>query len=253
MSQFTPSWKKLAQLPGKMRRRLQAHGVRDCGAWCCYQFAWRCREWRMGIDTREFAHGVVVDDHGVCHGYEPIDHRCLDTILDYLGDPREQVFVDYGCGMGRAVLMAAARPFRRVLGVELDARLASIAEQQVARARRRGKLRCAEVQVLQRDAATWPVPHDVTCVFLFNSFTGDLLATVLEQIRESLEQSPRPLKLVYVQPVADHDTLADCSWLEQRASLPTGFWSHVRTVVYEPRLGAGAGDGGRKQPTADSR
>ena len=101
-------------------------------------------------------------------------------------------------------------------------------------ARRRGRLRCPDVQILTTDATTWPLPTDVTCVFLYNSFTGHLLDEVLGQIRASLQRRFRPLKIIYVQPVIDRDVLAECAWLARRGELSAGYWDHIRTVVYEP-------------------
>jgi SAM-dependent methyltransferase len=233
MSRYEAPLRKIARLPMRLLRDVSARGPRDTLGWCWYQFAWRWREWRLGINTREFAHGIVVPDQGACHGYEPIDHRCFDIILADLDiQAGKDVFLDYGCGMGRAVVLAAREPFRRVLGIEIDAILSEIARQHIAAARQRGKLRCPEAQIITTDAAAWQVPEDVTVVFLFNSFTGELLEAVLERIRESVQAAPRPLKLVYVYPTVAGDLLADTPWLVRQRELPTGYWTHIRSVVY---------------------
>lgn len=140
--------------------------------------------------------------------------------------------------MGRAVVLAATRPFGRVYGVEIDPALASIAREQVANARSRGRLRARTVEIVETDATTWALPPDVNHVFLFNSFTGVILDRVLERVRESVRAAPRELVIVYGQPVADPDPLAEVPWLERRADLPTGFWTHVRMRVYGARPGA---------------
>jgi SAM-dependent methyltransferase len=226
--------KKFAELPAKISTRLRHRGILDVAGWCYYQCSWRLRDWRLGARTNEYDHGVVVGDDGECNGYEPIDYRCFDNVLDYLQPiTDDDVFLDYGCGMGRAVIMAATMPFGRVLGVEIDHHLAKIAREQIERVQRRGKLACQNVEIVEADAAQWEIPTDVNRIFLFNSFTGDLLNATLRQVYRSAAAKPRDLKIIYIQPIGDHDPLSELSWLRQEAELPTGYWMHVRSRVYQ--------------------
>ncbi|MEX1026719.1 MAG: class I SAM-dependent methyltransferase [Candidatus Paceibacterota bacterium] len=224
---------KVAALPEKLSKRLRQRGISDAIGWCLYQFGWRWREWRLGARTREFQHGVVVGDDGEFNGYEPIDYRCFDAVLDYMQPiSQHDVFLDYGCGMGRAVIMAATQPFARVLGVEIDNKLAAVARQQIDRVRRRGKLACQAVEIFEADASRWKVPSDVNHIFLFNSFTGNLLQETLHQIRQSALANPRCLKIIYIQPISDEDPLSELPWLQLERELSTGYWMHVRSRVY---------------------
>lgn len=47
-----------------------------------------------------------------------------------------EVFLDYGSGKGRALIMAAQYPFRRILGVEFSPQLSLIASQNIEWPRR---------------------------------------------------------------------------------------------------------------------
>jgi SAM-dependent methyltransferase len=229
--------KKFAELPAKISKRTRQRGLLNVAGWCYYQCSWRVRDWQLGARTNEFDHGVVVGDDGECNGYEPIDYRCFDIVLDYLQPITcQDVFVDYGCGMGRAVIMAATQPFGGVLGIEIDHRLAEIAREQIARVRRRGKLACQNVEIVEADAAQWEIPTAVNRIFLFNSFTGDLLHATLQQIHRSALAKPRDLKIIYIQPIDDPDPLSQLSWLRQEAELSTGYWMHVRSRVYHVTL-----------------
>ncbi len=60
--------------------------------------------------------------------YEPTPVGDLDALLAHVPFALERsTFVDLGSGMGRAVLLAASRPFRQVVGVEISPALHAIA------------------------------------------------------------------------------------------------------------------------------
>jgi SAM-dependent methyltransferase len=229
---------KLQQQPMRIRKRLRAGGVGETIGWFTYQISWRFRERRLGIDTWEHAYGLDVNGTGGGQYYDPVDSRCFDTILDHLSpDPHHDVFLDYGCGLGRAVILAALRPFRRVIGVEINDELVSYCRKHVEVVRSKGKLKC-DVEIVHQDAANYSVPHDVNRVFIFNAFVDDLLHVVLEQVRKSLAECPRDLVLVYVPLIRHENALDAIPWLRQRCQLPTAYWDHVRVLVFDAQLEA---------------
>ncbi len=233
MTAYTSLTEKLFNTPTKLAQRIQRRGLGDALGWCWYQFQWRWREWRLGARTHEYAHNVIVKDDGNHHGYEPIDYLCFDKVLEYLQPiSTSDGFLDYGCGMGRAVILAATCPYGHVLGVELDSKLANVARQQIELVRKRGCLQAEATEILEQDATRFAIPHYVNHIFLFNSFTGDVLLETLEQIRCSLERNPRHLKLIYIQPLSDDDPLANIPWLRLDQELSTGYWMHVRSRAY---------------------
>ncbi len=167
-------------------------------------------------------------------GYEPIDYRAFENILDHVDcRPGESVLLDYGCGKGRAVVLAATRPFKRVIGVERSPDLSAAARRNIDRAR--PKLACDNVEIVSDDARTYRVPDDVSVVYLFNSFDGPVLADVLERIRESIARAPRKLTFVYSLPLDQRNGVADCSWLDEECRLSTGFFTHIETIAYRSR------------------
>jgi len=170
------------------------------------------------------------------HFYAPTAYRDLNKALRLVAiRPGEDVFLDYGSGMGRVIIAAAGYPCRRVIGVELSEELNRIALGNVERARR--KLVCKDIEIVQADAAAYTVPHDVTVVYLYNPFEGQLLAGVMELLRKSLEECPRPLRLIFKNPVSRADISALCPWLTARQEFEcvTGH----RCVIYENSIPAG--------------
>ncbi len=139
--------------------------------------------------------------------------------------PGEDVFLDFGAGMGRAVCLAATYPFRSVIGVEISEELSDIARANLARIRH--KLRCDDVQIATADATRFPVPREATLIYFFNPFRGRLMATILANIAQSLRENPRRVTLLCYGSPADDDLLSpfrEAQWLglKSQSSLPTG-------------------------------
>jgi SAM-dependent methyltransferase len=232
-------FEKLFAAPQKLVLRLQQRGLGDACGWAWYQFHWRFREWRLGANTSEFAHGIIVETDGEQLGYEPIDYRCFDQLMDYLQPiTAADGFLDYGCGMGRAVILAGMQPYGTVLGVEFNQSLARVGNEMLQRLKSRGKFRARHVEILEQDATQFEVPASINHIFLFNSFTGAVLQQTLDQIKHSLEKYPRKLKLIYLQPLEDENPMTQVPWLRHEADLPTGYWTHIRSLVYAAEVPA---------------
>jgi SAM-dependent methyltransferase len=144
---------------------------------------------RTSADIRQTELGY---DYGI---YRPTAWLVLHRLLRRLEVAADDVFVDVGSGMGRVVLMAARRPFKRVIGIERDPGLAQVARDNLERSRRR--LACRDVELLTVDALDWEVPDDVTVVYLYCPFPDDVLERVMTRIVESLDRRPRHVRLIY--------------------------------------------------------
>jgi SAM-dependent methyltransferase len=127
--------------------------------------------------------------------YRPSPWRELRKVLPPSQVGPDDVFIDLGCGMGRAVLLAARYPMKRVIGVELSEDLTRIAQENVDNAREH--LAAGDVEVVQADVLEYELPDDVTIVYLYNPFTGEIFARALEQILASLDRRPRPMRIIY--------------------------------------------------------
>jgi SAM-dependent methyltransferase len=63
----------------------------------------------------------------------------------------EYTFIDFGCGKGRAALLASELGFREVVGVELNTKLADIAQTNVTKWNSRGKAK-SPIRIVCGDA-----------------------------------------------------------------------------------------------------
>ncbi len=115
-------------------------------------------------------------------------------------------FVDLGSGKGRALLMAARHPFRKIIGVEFMPDLHVTACQNVA-----GR---SQIECRQMDARDFEFPAGPLVVYLFNPFPEPVFAAVLERLECSWRDSPRPVYVAYRSPEFEN-LLADSKWLER--------------------------------------
>jgi hypothetical protein len=136
--------------------------------------------------------------------HHPSDWISVRRALARLAPTPEDVFVDFGSGRGRAVLLAAGFPFRRVVGVELSDRLTAVARENLRRYR--GRIRCAEVEFVTADATEYEIPDDLTVAYLYAPFGGDVFAAWLRNLLASLDRTPRVLRLVFNYP-SEHNRL----------------------------------------------
>lgn len=159
--------------------------------------------------------------------YATIGYRNVRRILRVVNPGREDVFYDIGCGMGRILCVAALRPVRKCVGVELLEPLCEIARQNANSLRRRK----APIHIIRGDAATVDL-SDGTIYFMFNPFGPDTLRDTLENIRCSLSHKPRSIKIVYYH--AKHQSvLQDQDWLAKVHEFD-GFGGHP-AIIWENR------------------
>jgi precorrin-6B methylase 2 len=107
----------------------------------------------------------------------------------------DDVFVDYGSGMGRVICVAATYPFRAVWGVEISRDLCQIAERNIQLAQ--SKFRCGRVEIVHADALEFPVPREASMIFFFNPFGGSVLSGVMERIGESFNRLRREIRIIF--------------------------------------------------------
>jgi len=110
-------------------------------------------------------------------------------------------FVDLGCGKGRAVMMASQIDFRQVVGVELHAGLARIAEANVAVWSAAGRAACP-VRIVCQDATEFVFPEGACLLYLFNPFAAPVMKRLIERIEADFADRPGMLDLIYFNPEA---------------------------------------------------
>lgn len=109
-------------------------------------------------------------------------------------------FFDLGCGKGKALLVFAkyfsADVDLNAVGIEYDPTLTELAAQNIAKC----NFAKSRVEVVNDSATNLPeyVRSDILIIYLYNSFQGDTLRSVLEELRDI------PHVLIYIDPAEKH-------------------------------------------------
>ncbi|MEM7068656.1 MAG: class I SAM-dependent methyltransferase [Pseudomonadota bacterium] len=225
---------KVLHLPGKVSFRLLRHGLIDTLRWGWSHVSYRYREWQLKIETDAWIEAHDLGFNEECHGYEPISFASFDSVTDYLDiEPDKEVFLDYGCGKGRAIVLAAVHPFRKVIGVELSESLCEVARDNIKKSR--PKLKCRNVEIVCCDATQYDIPDDVSVIFIWNSFTGSILQKVHQNIQNSIVDNPRKLTILNGVPHGERNMMDGLDWLPEGFLLPSKFFTGVDIFAYELR------------------
>lgn len=164
----------------------------------------------LGIDTR----GAVQPPNAEGVHYTPLPYPMVFRMLRMLRLDGNDVFVDVGCGKGRVVCCAARWRLRRVVALELNPRLLQETNENAGRLR--GRKTRVEPVGLTAEAYGF---EDATVVYLYNPFNARITAAVVNRLRDSYMAQPRPLRIVYANPVHD-DILEAQGWLEKYLEWP---------------------------------
>lgn len=161
-------------------------------------------DWEYRVDTT--AATVHWKDRlaGMFHSpYQPTEPALFREMLSHLKiDFHEFTFVDIGSGKGRALLMAADLPFRRVLGVELLPELHRVAEQNIANYAGESR-QCFAMESICQDARDFVFPLEPTLLYLFNPLPEAGLTTLLGKLEKSLRENPRSVYVLYHNPILE--------------------------------------------------
>jgi SAM-dependent methyltransferase len=181
--------RRLDSLYGTLRRRLERFWL---------------ERW-VGF-PREASNPIPLEDVGLAgvgrERYGPSPYGILGQVLRPRDVGPEDVFIDFGCGMGRVLYEAAARfPFKRVVGVDLVPEFTAVARDVLARNSRR--LRCREIEIVTSDVLIYPVPPDVTIAYFGAPFGEPILNAVLDKLAASADDYPRAIRLIFYAPTTE--------------------------------------------------
>ncbi|MEM7210163.1 MAG: class I SAM-dependent methyltransferase [Pseudomonadota bacterium] len=203
------------------------------------------------VDTCGFipAKSLPVDSPRVkfSHEYTPTPQTSFRRMLRQVPvNFADYTFVDYGSGKGRTLLIAAEHPFKRITGIEYSHVLVAIAEENVQKFKGKRFL-CQNIESIEMDAAEYMPPDDPCLFFLFSPFNGEVLSGVIDRIRQSYRERPRPMALLYCEekgslpiPYSEFDKIESMQRIRTK-SLPFDFGAprQLEFTVYVNREARG--------------
>lgn len=187
-------------------------------------------DWDHSVDTTRTNVGFGTQLMAALNGHEyyPSEPWLFEQIMQALPVRfPEFLLIDLGSGKGRGLMMASDYPFRRILGVECLPGLHRIAQANIARYAGEQQ-QCHQIDLLCQDARDFEFPAEPTVLYLFNPFPEPAFARVMDRLRHSLEENPRPFYVAY-RFLEYERLLSDSPWLRKIAG--TEQWA-----VYESRV-----------------
>ena len=156
---------------------------------------------RYGVSTKGNipVSNLGFEDHTVqvhAERYSPAPPFCISNafrqLKKHLHSFEDVVFVDYGCGKGRVMLLALEAGFRQVVGLDLSLSLLEQCRKNLRRyTQHQNDPAC--FLVLKQNAATYLPPPAASVFFFFNSFSELIFEQVAVQITNSMIRHPRPV------------------------------------------------------------
>lgn len=176
---------------------------------------------RLGINTARyyFVHERRLIKHvrrlrSESWHYTPTPYYRLQAVFDYLHLTQDDVFVDVGCGMGRALFFAAFKRVKKVIGIEIDADVVALARRNVRSYKSTG----TPIELVEGDAARYPF-EEGTVIFYSNPFKASIFEETMGKIKESLTRKPRKIRIV-ANSVEFDAILQTHAWLELEKRMP---------------------------------
>jgi predicted RNA methylase len=223
----------LVWILGNVLRKIKSDGVHRTAKLGGQRLLEQYHDCRFGIRTSGFMNRNALEyNNPNYHNYCATDYKSFRRVMKHVKIKKnEDIFLDYGSGMGRILILAGAYPFRQIIGVEVSAKLNQVAMTNVERVKKR--LICKNIEIVEADATTCPLPPGVTVIYFYNPFSGAALAQVLDNIQQSLTDAPRQLTIVYKNPPYFEQESIKHGWLVKRAEF-TSFSEH-KYVIYESK------------------
>jgi len=179
-----------------------------------------CWEWSRGVNTRGY---IPTDPEHVSSGYHHYTATRIDSLrklLKLLNPNDKDVFIDYGSGLGRVILVAAGFGFAKTLGIEISEEQYRISIHNLSRYR--GNVKAKQVEFLCANAAAYRPTPDINTFYFNSPFSHPNMLTALGYICESLVANPRPATIIFRYVSGLTKVLGDVPWLNSPKILDTG-------------------------------
>jgi SAM-dependent methyltransferase len=132
--------------------------------------------------------------------YQACNYYILEKGFEFLENIKENNnLVDFGCGKGRAIAVAANYGFAKITGIDFAKALCVAAEKNV----RKKKLLFPSTSftIICEDVINYEIEPDQHVFFFFNPFDEVIMLAVVKNILSSLRAKPRKAWIMYANPV----------------------------------------------------
>lgn len=152
---------------------------------------------------------TITDDNNIESGsiYDPAPAQTVRNLFSHLpkNELSDYTLVDFGSGKGRVMFVAAEYCFRKIVGVEFAEELHEVAVENILNYKN-PQQKCSDIESICADAVNYKIPEDNCIFYFFAPFEKDVLFSVIENIKQSYQQSPRKMWILYITDPVTHPT-----------------------------------------------
>ena len=161
---------------------------------------------RYGTDTSDIIAVADLDisaqDKESSRRYQPTRTRYIRDLLGKLDLPENRVFVDFGSGKGRVLLVASNYGFDRLVGIEISRQLSDISRENVAIYQNTvGK--SVPIEIIESNVLHYHIRDDENVFYFFRPFDAPVMREILDGIASSLMDVPRQVWVIICSSIYD--------------------------------------------------
>jgi predicted RNA methylase len=130
--------------------------------------------------------------------YEATNSLIFKNIFQKLArNFKNSVFVDFGAGKGRAIMMASDYYFKLLIGVEFSFELCQMAEQNIKKYSKKQQ-REINYKIINSDAVDFKIPNEADVFYFFNPFDEKIMNIIVDNIEASVKLCRRDILIIYI-------------------------------------------------------
>ena len=132
--------------------------------------------------------------------YQASSYYLIEKAFDYLKEEKVNFgLVDFGCGKGRVLVVAAHYGFKEITGIDFSRSLVVEAEANIEKIA--PLFPKTDFNIICDDAVNYKIEKNKNCFFFFNPFDEVIMLKVIKKILVSFKENPRKIFAIYINPV----------------------------------------------------
>jgi SAM-dependent methyltransferase len=161
-------------------------------------------EKKYGINTIRIdrLHHLKIESENLIHSsiYQGANYFVLEKAFNFLKNINiNNSIVDFGCGKGRILAVAAFYGFKNITGIDFSPELCNAAQKNIVSIK--ANYPSTNFSVICLDAVNYKIQKDTQVFFFFNPFDEVVTLAVAKNILASLKENQRRVYIVYVNPL----------------------------------------------------
>lgn len=167
------------------------------------------KKYKLNTSKLEDVKKLSVKGDNIEHAqlYQGANYYLLEKVFNHLQTieanlPAVQAgknLLDFGCGKGRVLAVAAYYGFLKITGVEFAKELCVVARKNIAPVQHEFPDKI--FNVIHANAVDYKIENNTNVFFFFNPFDEVVMLVVVKNILLSLKENPREIYVVYINPV----------------------------------------------------